>query len=148
MSQINSNTRIILGCLTNIGSSVFIVLVNKIVYTNYGFPNMALTCLHFIMTFLGLVICKNLNIFEPKKLPILAMAPLSVTFCGFVVLTNLSLQFNTVGTYQILKVLTMPIVMIISYVFYSKTYTFKVISTLVSWIVLFLKKQTQLNFSF
>ena len=127
-----SNARILLGCAINVGSSVFIVLVNKIVYTNYGFPNMALTCLHFFMTFLGLIICKQMKIFEPKKLPIIAMAPLSVTFCGFVVLTNLSLQFNTVGTYQIIKVLTMPIVMIISFFFYGKTYTLKIISTLVS----------------
>jgi solute carrier family 35 protein E3 len=132
MSKSVSNARIILGCSINVGSSVLIVLVNKIIYSHYGFPNMALTCLHFFMTFLGLLICKNVGIFEPKKLPLIAMAPLSLTFCGFVVLTNLSLQFNTVGTYQIIKVLTMPIVMIISFAFYGKTYTFKVISTLVS----------------
>lgn len=127
-----SKTRIVLGCSINVGSSVLIVLVNKYIYTHYGFPNMALTCIHFILTFFGLVLCKMLNIFEVKKLPILAMIPLSLTFCGFVVLTNLSLQYNTVGTYQIIKVLTMPIVMFISYFFYSKLYSFQVISTLVS----------------
>ena len=27
--------------------------------------------------------------------------PLALSFCGFVVFTNLSLKYNTVGTYQV-----------------------------------------------
>ncbi len=34
-------------------SSISIVFLNKHVY-NYGFPNMALTLLHFVVTFIGL----------------------------------------------------------------------------------------------
>ena len=37
----------------NYCSSIAIVFLNKIVY-NYGFPNISLTLLHFIVTFLGL----------------------------------------------------------------------------------------------
>ena len=38
-------------CLAmNIGLSISIVLLNKTVYTRYGFPNMTMTCLLFIFT--------------------------------------------------------------------------------------------------
>ncbi|PAA49950.1 hypothetical protein BOX15_Mlig009768g2 [Macrostomum lignano] len=106
-------------CL-NILVSVAIVGVNKYVYTHYGFPNLTLTMIHFVVTFLGLLICRLFGIFRPKNLPVLRMLPLSLTFCGFVALTNLSLQFNTVGTYQVLKTLTTPCIMTINAVAYGK----------------------------
>jgi solute carrier family 35, member E3 len=123
---------IVTWCFLNVASSVLIVLVNKYIYEYYGFPNMALTCVHFIVTFLGLVVCQQLNIFQIKKLPILKMIPLSTTFCGFVVFTNLSLEYNTIGTYQIMKFMTTPCVMLISYFFYKTNYSNKVKLSLVS----------------
>jgi len=54
-----------------------------------------------------------------------------MSFCGFVVLTNLSLQFNTVGTYQLIKVMTMPCIMVIHTVAYGKSYDAKIKSTLI-----------------
>ena len=44
---------------------------------------------------------QRLNIFEIKKLPLLPLIVLSFSFCGFVLLTNLSLAFNSVGFYQV-----------------------------------------------
>ncbi|KAK3609270.1 hypothetical protein CHS0354_001870 [Potamilus streckersoni] len=115
---------VIFICLVlNIASSILIVLLNKWIYTKYGFPNMTLTCIHFLLTFCGLVICLLFRMFELKRPPLLQMIPLSLTFCGFVVFTNLSLQSNTVGTYQLIKMLTMPIIMIIETYFYKKTYS-------------------------
>ncbi len=38
--------------------------------------------------------------FEVKKVALMDVLPLCVSFCGFVVLTNLSLEYNTVGFYQ------------------------------------------------
>ena len=57
---------------------------------------------------------------------------LSITFCGFVVLTNLSLQFNTVGTYQLIKAMTTPCIIIIHTLFYGRKYSMKIKLTLVS----------------
>lgn len=48
------------------------------------------------------------------------MIPLAVCFCGFVVLTNLSLENNSVGTYQVAKVMTTPCVLLIQYHCYGK----------------------------
>ena len=38
-----------------------------------------------------------------------------LAFCGFVVFNNLSLQYNSVGTYQLWKVLTTPVIVAIQY---------------------------------
>jgi len=39
--------------------------------------------------------------------------PITVCFCAFVVFNNLSLQYNSVGFYQLMKVLTTPIVVVL-----------------------------------
>ena len=118
--------------ILNIICSIVIVLINKWLYTHYGFPNMTLTCLHFVVTSLGLLLCKQFNLFQPKSLPVLRMLPLSLTFCGFVVFTNLSLQNNTVGTYQLVKTLTTPCIIYIQTWFYSRHFSGRVKLTVVS----------------
>ena len=120
--------------ILNIGCSIAIVLINKHVYTDFGFPNVTLTCFHFIVTSVGLVVCHQLNLFQPKRLPVLQMLPLALTFCGFVVFTNLSLETNTVGTYQLIKTMTTPCIMFIQTYYYAKTFSTKVKLTVVSMI--------------
>ena len=131
MAPTASNVMVTVCVLLNICSSICIVMINKWIYTYYGFPNITLTCIHFLITSLGLKVCSMFNLFNPRYIPIKEMLPLSFTFCGFVVLTNLSLQYNTVGTYQLIKVLTTPCIMIIHVAFYKKTYTMKILLTLV-----------------
>ena len=60
------------------------------------------------------------------------VVPLSLAFCGFVVFTNLSLQNNTVGTYQLVKALTTPTIVAIHTVFYNKSYSKQIKLTVVS----------------
>lgn len=118
--------------IVNTITSVLIVPVNKYIYSKIGFPNVTLTCIHFIVTFLGLVVCSFFNVLTVKRVSIVKMLPMSLTFCGFVVLTNVSLQYNSIGTYQCLKALTTVGVMVISYYYYNTTYSFRVILTIVS----------------
>ncbi len=132
VTPIKENFSIIAGLLTNLISSVAIIQVNKYIYVNYEYPNMALTCLHFIFTFIGLIICEKCGVFKIKKVPIIKMLPMAASFCGFVVLTNYSLQYNSVGTYQCLKALTTPIVVVISMYLYNHTYSTKVKLSVVS----------------
>lgn len=124
--------RVVAFCLVmNIACSISIVLVNKKIYTEFGFPNVTLTCFHFVVTSVGLVICHQLNLFQPKRLPVLQMLPLALTFCGFVVFTNLSLETNTVGTYQLIKTMTTPCIMFIQTTYYAKTFSTRVKLTVV-----------------
>ena len=116
----------------NLCSSILIVFCNKYIYVNYGFPNLTLTCIHFYSTSLALWLCQKCNLFNHKSLPVAKVVPLCLTFCGFVVFTNLSLQNNTVGTYQLAKAMTTPCILVIQTAFYGKTYSGKIKLTLVS----------------
>lgn len=113
--------RTLFAVLFNIVVSISIILVNKWVYTVVGFPNMTLTLLHFLSTFGCLQVCRWLNMFTPKRAPIEHMIPVALCFCGFVVITNLSLEHNSVGTYQVAKVLTTPSVMFIQLYYGNRT---------------------------
>lgn len=127
-----SNFKVTLGIFLNLASAIGIVFINKFIYVRYGFPSMTLTLVHFIMTSVGLQICAWLDVFSPKRLMIKKTLPLSASFCGFVVFTNLSLQNNTVGTYQLAKALTTPVILFIQALVYGKSVTLGVKLTVVS----------------
>jgi len=120
-----------LGLLINICSSICIVFLNKWLYVHRGFPNITLTCIHFVTTFIGLRLCVLCDVFKPKRLSVLRVLPLSLAFCGFVVFTNLSLQNNTVGTYQLAKAMTTPVIVAIHTVFYNREYSCQIKLTVI-----------------
>ena len=132
------NYRIATGLVLNLFCSICIVFLNKWLYTIVKFPNITLTCIHFLATSFGLLCCKAFGLFSQKNLHILDVLPLSITFCGFVVFTNLSLQNNTVGTYQLAKVLTTPVIILIQSFFYGAEFSAGIKATLVSVNVLLL----------
>lgn len=109
------------GAMTfNFAVSVGIVILNKLIFIDYGFVyGTALTFLHFVVTFLGMSAMGVSGFFEIKKLPITPILYLCVYFCGFVVFNNLSLQYNSVGFYQLMKVATTPVIGGINYFFYK-----------------------------
>jgi solute carrier family 35 protein E3 len=126
-----SNLLITFGLTMNICCSITIIMINKWIYSHYKFPNICLTCIHFIVTSLGLFICRLFGLFKPASLSVLQVLPLALTFCGFVVFTNLSLGTNTVGTYQIIKTMTLPCIMIIQTQFYVKEFSTAIKLTMV-----------------
>ncbi|CAL7942666.1 unnamed protein product [Xylocopa violacea] len=115
----------------NIIFSIVIVLLNKWLYVHTGFPNVTLSMIHFVITFVGLIICEKFDVFCIKDIAIKEMFLIAMTFCGFVVLTNLSLAHNTVGTYQVAKMLTTPCVIIMQIIFYNKHFSVLVKLTLI-----------------
>jgi solute carrier family 35 protein E3 len=56
---------------------------------------------------------------DKKFRQITDVIPISIAFCGFVVLNNMSLERNTIGTYQLLKVLTTPTIVLIERFLYN-----------------------------
>ena len=104
----------------NFIASVGIVFVNKIVIKQFGY-NFAtfLTALHFVATWIGVLINYKLGMYKVKKLNHLDVFPITASFCSFVVFNNLSLQYNSVGFYQLMKVLTTPVVVILQSLFYG-----------------------------
>ena len=96
-----------------VASSVSLVLVNKIVFLDFPFV-VSLSTLHFFVTFGLLTIMSSiLSAFEPKPLP--ARANLLVALFGVssIVFMNYSLEHNSVGTYQMLKLCIIPVVLVI-----------------------------------
>lgn len=86
----------------NIISAVGIVLVNKFIYSHYKFPHgLVLTLYHFVLTSIGLQVLAGLKMFPIKPVSMVKILPLSISFCSYVVLTNLSLQYNSGTFYQV-----------------------------------------------
>ena len=113
--------------LLNASSSIGIVGANKIVFKFCDFKyGTLLTFIHFVFTFIGLEVCRRCGIFEKKELKVAQVLPLCLSFCGFVCLTNLSLVYNSVGFYQLIKVLTAPLLVIIQSFFYGQTFSTKI----------------------
>ncbi|XP_060021436.1 solute carrier family 35 member E3 isoform X2 [Lagenorhynchus albirostris] len=129
--RVRGRGRIAAGLLLNLLVSICIVFLNKWIYVHYGFPNMSLTLVHFVVTWLGLYVCQKLDMFAPKSLPPSKLLLLALSFCGFVVFTNLSLQNNTIGTYQLAKAMTTPVIIVIQTFCYKKTFSTKIQLTLI-----------------
>ncbi|XP_027248138.1 solute carrier family 35 member E3 isoform X2 [Cricetulus griseus] len=129
--RVRGNGRIAAGLLFNLLVSICIVFLNKWIYVHHGFPNMSLTLVHFVVTWLGLYICQKMDIFAPKSLPLSKILLLALSFCGFVVFTNLSLQNNTIGTYQLAKAMTTPVIIAIQTFWYQKSFSIRIQLTLI-----------------
>ena len=89
---------------------------------------------HFTCTAIVLWIAchKPFNLFKPVRLPLLKMVPLCSFFAGFLILHNLSLTYNSVGFYQLAKIMTTPTVVLINYILFQKPVTFLVSLSLLS----------------
>jgi solute carrier family 35, member E3 len=100
----------------NFVSSVAIIWLNKWVFMS-GFDfAISLTVVHFLFTFGGLWIAMSWGLFHREKtLSLIQILPISLAFCGFVVFNNLSLQYNSIGIYQLMKVMTTPTIVGIQY---------------------------------
>lgn len=126
MDRFRSNLNVIdlrtLSCmLLNFASSTALVVMNKVAMDKYGFKfATTLTAFHLTCTFILLIISAKLGVFEIKRLPIRDVAKLAAGNMGFICFTNLSLQHNSVGFYQVMKVMTTPTVVIIEALLYQK----------------------------
>ncbi|POI21623.1 hypothetical protein CIB84_014630, partial [Bambusicola thoracicus] len=131
MGWMPAQGRLAAGLLVNLAASICIVFLNKWLYVRLGFPNLSLTLVHFAITWLGLYLCQALGAFAPKSLRAAQVLPLALSFCGFVVFTNLSLQSNTIGTYQLAKAMTTPVIVLIQSLAYGKSFPLRIKLTLV-----------------
>ncbi|KAG4436869.1 hypothetical protein IFR05_007632 [Cadophora sp. M221] len=111
--------------LLNIASTVTLVFLNKWIFRDSQLKNMQITFAmwHFTCTTIVLWIASRspFNLFVPVRLPFIQMIPLCSFFAGFLILGNLSLAYNSVGFYQLAKIMTTPCVAVLQYFFLGKT---------------------------
>ena len=101
----------------NVVSSVGVVFINKrLVYMGADFPfGTLLTIIHFVVTFAGCLFFAWLQYFELKRLEVRRVIPISLAFCGYVAFNNMSLLTNSVGIYQITKIMCTPVIVAVEW---------------------------------
>jgi solute carrier family 35 protein E3 len=114
--------KMFLALLLNVVSSVGVIFINKqLVFVSAHFTfGTALTIVHFVVTFAGCVAFAYGGFFEPKKMDILRVLPISLAFCGYVAFNNMSLLTNSVSVYQISKIMCTPLIVAVEMFQYEK----------------------------
>ncbi|PQE10495.1 Solute carrier family 35 member E3 protein [Rutstroemia sp. NJR-2017a BBW] len=120
----------------NILSTVTLVFLNKWILKDPQLKKMQISFAmwHFTCTTIVLWIASRspFNLFVPIRLPFLQMIPLCSFFAGFLILGNLSLTFNSVGFYQLAKIMTTPCVALLQFIFLQKSVSYQTILALAS----------------
>eukprot|EP01026_Neomeris_dumetosa_P055514 TRINITY_DN5051_c0_g1_i1.p1 TRINITY_DN5051_c0_g1~~TRINITY_DN5051_c0_g1_i1.p1 ORF type:complete len:368 (-),score=15.43 TRINITY_DN5051_c0_g1_i1:812-1819(-) len=112
-------------CL-NISSSVLIVFVNKILMGSAGYAFTFATTLcafHFLSCWMSISAAQTLGFAKKASIPLLDAIMFSFVADLSIASLNLSLMVNSVGFYQIAKLLIIPFVALIEFFFYKKTFT-------------------------
>ena len=117
--------------LGSVGSSVGLILVNKVIMKTFGFTFvLTLTAVHFLITALGMEVMALLGFFTRARLPLLDTVLMAVFCIGSVAFMNFSLSYNSVGFYQVTKLLCIPCMVLIQTLFYHQSFSRKIQLTL------------------
>ncbi|PRP85791.1 Nucleotide/sugar transporter family protein [Planoprotostelium fungivorum] len=104
-------------------SAVIMIAANKQLFRS-GFNFVAtLTWIHFLITAAVLHVMLRFKFFEYKQLPWKEVAKVSSICTMSIVFMNLSLKYNTIGVYQLSKLLSIPLMVTIEYLFYDKVFS-------------------------
>ncbi|KAL6744932.1 triose-phosphate transporter family-domain-containing protein [Haematococcus lacustris] len=107
--------------LLNVVTASGIVFANKYVFTTCRFRfTYALTWIHTLFTLLGMTCFARCGMFETKKMPAGRLAPLAAAYVAYIVLCNLSLNVNTVGFYQVMKIAVAPTVILLEFIMFRR----------------------------
>ncbi|KAG9152523.1 hypothetical protein Leryth_016433 [Lithospermum erythrorhizon] len=115
----------VIGALfLSVASSVSIVICNKALMSNLGFPfATTLTSWHLMVTYCTLHVAMRLNFFENKPIEmktIILFGILNGISIGFL---NLSLGFNSIGFYQMTKLAIIPFTVVLETIFLNKQFS-------------------------
>ncbi|CAG8977281.1 hypothetical protein HYALB_00010901 [Hymenoscyphus albidus] len=120
----------------NIISTVTLVFLNKWILQDKQLRKLQISFAmwHFTCTTIVLWIASRspFSLFVPVRLPFFQMIPLCGFFAGFLILGNLSLALNSIGFYQLAKIMTTPSVALLQYFFLRKSITLLTMGTLAS----------------
>ncbi|CAN1346284.1 UDP-xylose transporter 1 [Linum perenne] len=118
----------VIGALfLSVASSVSIVICNKALMSNLGFPfATTLTSWHLVVTFCTLYVAHRFNLFESKSVDtktVILFGLLNGVSIGFL---NLSLGFNSIGFYQMTKLAIIPFTVLLETLFLNKYFSQKI----------------------
>ncbi|XP_019453950.1 PREDICTED: uncharacterized membrane protein At1g06890-like isoform X1 [Lupinus angustifolius] len=118
---------VISALFLSVASSVSIVICNKALMSNLGFPfATTLTSWHLMVTFCTLHVAQRFNLFEAKPVDmktVMFFGVLNGVSIGFL---NLSLGFNSIGFYQMTKLAIIPFTVMLETLFLKKQFSSKI----------------------
>ena len=112
-------------CLVfNFASSVLIIFVNKSLFSGglrFEFT-CALTAMHYVVNLLGLELLHCFGAYEKRTSPLTPRMVILAMVVGFApAINNASLKFNSLGFYQVVKLLVTPMIVGMEYACYGHT---------------------------
>ncbi|GAB4859229.1 UDP-xylose transporter 1 [Ancistrocladus abbreviatus] len=111
----------------SVASSVSIVICNKALMSNLGFPfATTLTSWHLMVTFCALHVAQRLDFFETKSVDMKTVMLFGILNGVSIGLLNLSLGFNSIGFYQMTKLAIIPFTVLLETVFLKKQFSRKI----------------------
>ncbi|XP_059314614.1 UDP-xylose transporter 1 [Lycium ferocissimum] len=125
MGEMTSFQLGVVGALfLSVASSVSIVICNKALMSNLGFPfATTLTSWHLMVTYCTLHVALKFNFFENKPIDmktVMLFGILNGVSIGFL---NLSLGFNSIGFYQMTKLAIIPFTVLLETLFLKKQFS-------------------------
>eukprot|EP00697_Spironema_sp_BW2_P005551 gnl/Spiro4/17759_TR9447_c0_g1_i1.p1 gnl/Spiro4/17759_TR9447_c0_g1~~gnl/Spiro4/17759_TR9447_c0_g1_i1.p1 ORF type:complete len:328 (+),score=87.04 gnl/Spiro4/17759_TR9447_c0_g1_i1:118-1101(+) len=107
--------------IVNLVSSPCLIWSNKWLFGKLHFNYACVvTASHFLVTGVGLATFSLLGVFEARYLSLATILPLVLANAFCTPLSNLSMQFNSVGVYQIMKILITPSLVLTEYLMFGK----------------------------
>ncbi|MFQ6659824.1 hypothetical protein Gotur_028566 [Gossypium turneri] len=128
MGEMSSFQLGVIGALfLSVASSVSIVICNKALMSNLGFPfATTLTSWHLMVTFCTLHAAQRFNLFESKPIDMKTVMLFGILNGVSIGLLNLSLGFNSIGFYQMTKLAIIPFTVLLETIFLKKQFSQKI----------------------
>ncbi|KAE8732997.1 T6D22.12 isoform 1 [Hibiscus syriacus] len=125
MGEMSSFQLGVIGALfLSVASSVSIVICNKALMSNLGFPfATTLTSWHLMVTFCTLHAAHRFNLFENKSIDMKTVMLFGLLNGVSIGLLNLSLGFNSIGFYQMTKLAIIPFTVLLETIFLKKQFS-------------------------
>ncbi|OAY51603.1 UDP-xylose transporter 1 [Manihot esculenta] len=125
MGEMSSFQLGVIGALfLSVASSVSIVICNKALMSNLGFPfATTLTSWHLMVTFCTLHCAQRFNLFESKPIDMKTVMLFGILNGVSIGLLNLSLGFNSIGFYQMTKLAIIPFTVLLETLFFKKYFS-------------------------
>jgi len=91
----------------------------------YEFPNLIMTSVFFFLITLVLFAASKVGIFTIVRVPVIEMIPIAIAYSTMIVLDCLSIEYNARGTHELLKTFTLPLILLLTTMFYKFNYSLK-----------------------
>ncbi|CAF1156192.1 unnamed protein product [Rotaria magnacalcarata] len=121
---ITMHGRFILNYSLNFLSALLLIYLSKHIFRQYPISSLTLTIFNCIVSgfFASIIVpflskpSANIQTSANRLLPLSRLVLISGLFSAFITFSNLSLQQNTIGTYQLIKLQVPPILMLIEWI--------------------------------